>query len=194
LIAMSDADPLGSGSISVLPRAWYVYQVRDTESRLVYVGATDNLLAALGAHVFSQSAWTAIATEVVWQTYADESSARGAAADLAVHRITVPDQRRAQPTPARPATTTEEWAALAQEVQRRRQELGISRRRACVYADVMLGTWRELERGLMTGYTDTVLAGVERALQWEPGSIAQVLIGDHPIPVAQSGALTTNSS
>jgi transcriptional regulator with XRE-family HTH domain len=72
------------------------------------------------------------------------------------------------------------WPMLAERVRSRRRELGLSIRAASTAAGIARATWDDLETGARQTRQDR-WASVERALQWQPGSIAAILEGGEPI-------------
>lgn len=76
---------------------------------------------------------------------------------------------------------------LAKRVRARRQELGLSVRAAAQAADMDRNTWSYLEDGSRRT-SEFKYAGIERALQWEPGSVTAILDGREPTPAAAGNA------
>lgn len=70
---------------------------------------------------------------------------------------------------------------LGQQVALRRTQLGLSVSAAARIAQIDRGTWAGVEKAvrLTEQYN---FAGIERALQWAPGSIAATLAGGNPTP------------
>jgi transcriptional regulator with XRE-family HTH domain len=68
---------------------------------------------------------------------------------------------------------------LAAAVRRRRLELGLSERQAAERAEVARNTWSSMEAGKRQT-AEHRYAGIERALDWEPGSIDAILSGRQP--------------
>ena len=81
-------------------------------------------------------------------------------------------------------TTDERRRRLADFVNRRRLELGLSINEAARLAGVSRGTWRGVERAERTT-EEYQFAAIERALQWRPGSILDFLRGriNAPVPL-----------
>jgi transcriptional regulator with XRE-family HTH domain len=75
---------------------------------------------------------------------------------------------------------------LAKKVRARRVELGLSVRAAAQAADIDRNTWSYLEDGSRRT-SEFKYAGIERALQWESGSVAAILEGREPTPVQPGG-------
>ncbi|MFC3504854.1 helix-turn-helix domain-containing protein [Micromonospora krabiensis] len=71
---------------------------------------------------------------------------------------------------------------LATLVRARRIELGLSARAAAQTAGIDRNTWAYLENGTRRT-AEFNYAGIERALQWAPGSIQRVLEGGEPAPL-----------
>ncbi len=75
----------------------------------------------------------------------------------------------------------ENWQALASAVVRRRVELGHTTRARFVEATGMKArTMGDIETARRTSYDSTTLARLEQALQWEPGTVKQ-LLGSEPL-------------
>lgn len=70
---------------------------------------------------------------------------------------------------------------LARLVQERRREIGLSVRAAAQASGVARNTWIGVEDAARKT-ADSNYAGVERALQWEPGSVDAILAGGEPRP------------
>lgn len=71
---------------------------------------------------------------------------------------------------------------LARKVRARRVELGLSVRAAALAAEMDRNTWSYLEDGSKRT-AEFKYAGIERALQWEPGSVTAILDGREPTPI-----------
>lgn len=70
---------------------------------------------------------------------------------------------------------------LGRQIGERRRQLGLSVRAAAQRAGVDRATWTAAENGTRT-IAEYNHAGVERALDWEQGTIARVLAGGAPNP------------
>lgn len=70
--------------------------------------------------------------------------------------------------------------SLATVITARRKERRLSQQRAADLAGVHRLTWRGWENGSTP--EDFNYAGIERALEWEPGSVEAVLAGGKPKP------------
>ena len=82
------------------------------------------------------------------------------------------------------AVTTPDPARLARIARDRRNELGLTQRQAADAAGVSDQTWLTLENGRTV--SRRTLAGVDEAMQWEPGSARAVLMGGDPTPIGAS--------
>lgn len=67
-----------------------------------------------------------------------------------------------------------DWQRVAQEVRRRRLALGLARTAA---DGVSPATWTKLENARQRSYKPFLLANVERALRWPPGTIERIAAG-----------------
>lgn len=74
---------------------------------------------------------------------------------------------------------TAQTRSLGEHVAERRKRLGLSQSRAAKLADVSRTTWITWERGTATP-EDYNHIKIERALQWEPGSVEAILAGGEP--------------
>ena len=70
---------------------------------------------------------------------------------------------------------------LGRQVAQRRTHLGLSVSAAARIAQIDRGTWTGIEKAarMTEAYN---YAGIERALNWSPGSIAATLAGGNPTP------------
>lgn len=80
----------------------------------------------------------------------------------------------------------EAWARLAREVKRRRVQLELTQQQVASEGGPSVSILTRIETAKQTSYQDMALARLERALQWEPGSIAAILAGGTPTPTAQA--------
>lgn len=76
------------------------------------------------------------------------------------------------------------WTTLANHVTKRRSQLGLTQGQVRVAGGPGPSTMRSIERVLQTSYKPHVLRSLERALQWEPGSVDAILNGGDPTPIA----------
>ncbi|HEX5596348.1 MAG TPA: hypothetical protein VFX61_10075 [Micromonosporaceae bacterium] len=76
---------------------------------------------------------------------------------------------------------------LATLVQERRLHLRLGIEPAARAAGMSKDTWKKVEAG-REDVRDTSYAGVERALQWAPGSCRRILAGGDPVIVEESTA------
>ncbi|MDJ0010147.1 hypothetical protein [Gordonia alkanivorans] len=87
--------------------------------------------------------------------------------------------------------TGPEWKRLAQLVVSRRIELGMKTTKALAdAADLSARMVGDIENHRRTNYSPGARAQIENALEWEPGSINQVLDGADPTPVRRPAVLT----
>lgn len=76
-----------------------------------------------------------------------------------------------------------EWKALGRAVTSRRVELGFDRRDDFAStAGIGSRTIGEIERGEEKGYRDSLIARLEKALQWPPGAVRSIVDGGDPPP------------
>jgi transcriptional regulator with XRE-family HTH domain len=68
---------------------------------------------------------------------------------------------------------------LGELVKARRLHLGISVRQAAETAEIARNTWSDMEDGSRRT-AEIKFPGIERVLQWQPGSIASIMLGDEP--------------
>jgi hypothetical protein len=74
-----------------------------------------------------------------------------------------------------------DWKALGRAVTSRRVELGYDRRDDfAAMAGIGSRTVGEIERGEEKGYRDSLIAKLEKALQWPPGSTRTIVAGGEP--------------
>lgn len=73
---------------------------------------------------------------------------------------------------------------LGQRVRQRREDLGLSQPAAADRAGINRDTWRNMENGSrdIRSYNHRA---VERALQWQPGSVEAILAGGEPQPLGE---------
>ncbi|TBL29073.1 XRE family transcriptional regulator [Verrucosispora sp. SN26_14.1] len=77
---------------------------------------------------------------------------------------------------------------LAQKIKKRRlEDLGLSVSAAARAAGIDRATWTSAEKGDRDTQPHN-WAGIERALNWRPGSIAAILEGGHPTPATGEAA------
>lgn len=87
-------------------------------------------------------------------------------------------------------TESGERDALPRSLERRRMELRLSKSEAARRAGVSRMAYWEWERGRRVPY-DTNYAGIEDAMQWEPGSVEDLLRnGADPRPLETDPGLT----
>ncbi len=74
-----------------------------------------------------------------------------------------------------------DWKALGRAVTSRRVELGYDRRDDfAATAGIGSRTVGEIERGEEKGYRDSLIAKLEKALQWPPGAVRSIVAGGDP--------------
>jgi len=78
-----------------------------------------------------------------------------------------------------PADDTQGRKRLGELVKQRRLAIPLSVRAAADLAKIARGTWDSLEDGSRRTL-NTAYAGIERALQWAPGSVEAILRGGEP--------------
>ncbi|MEM7096145.1 MAG: hypothetical protein AAF567_24280 [Actinomycetota bacterium] len=71
------------------------------------------------------------------------------------------------------------WRKLAEAVERRRNELGLSKRQAISVAGMSANTWLKLENDAQP-ISEHLWRKVEIALDWEHGSVRSLLEGGDP--------------
>lgn len=75
-------------------------------------------------------------------------------------------------------------STLAERVRSRRLELGLSQTKAAALGDVSHRTWVRVELEGFTDLRELTRAGIERALQWEAGTVTRLIhsewVADHP--------------
>lgn len=91
------------------------------------------------------------------------------------------------------AANTDERTRLAAEMDRRRIKLGLRWEHIADKARISTTHLRKIRRG-DTGASEIVIASLEDALQWERGSIAQILAGGRPAEQAGSEAPALNAT
>ncbi|MEW2474654.1 helix-turn-helix domain-containing protein [Micromonospora gifhornensis] len=75
---------------------------------------------------------------------------------------------------------------LAEMIRTRRLELGLSVSAVARTAGIDRATWASAEKGERDTQPHN-WAGIERALNWRPGSIASILAGGDPTPTTDDG-------
>lgn len=82
-----------------------------------------------------------------------------------------------------------DWRRLAAAVIARREELDLTQEDVRQKGGPSTATMRLIEGALQTSYRGVILARLERALEWEPGSVRAILRGGEPTPLrhAQEG-------
>ncbi|MFD3741114.1 helix-turn-helix domain-containing protein [Streptomyces sp. NPDC058629] len=80
---------------------------------------------------------------------------------------------------------TEDHPRLADYVTARREELGLSVRRAAQLAGIAYDTWRRIEGGTKKVHRPNI-AKVDPVLGWAPGSAVGILEGREPIPIRET--------
>ena len=77
----------------------------------------------------------------------------------------------------------EAWERLGRAARERRISLGMSQPDVSASGGPSTGVISKIENAKQDSYEDRVLAQLERALQWKPGSAKAVLAGGEPLPV-----------
>jgi hypothetical protein len=81
------------------------------------------------------------------------------------------------------ATTGNDWQRLAGFVRARREEdLGLTQEEIAAAGGPSTATQRLIEGARHDSYRPASLRSLERALQWEPGSVRAILAGGDPVP------------
>ncbi|MFI5891975.1 hypothetical protein ACIA5D_17880 [Actinoplanes sp. NPDC051513] len=88
--------------------------------------------------------------------------------------------------------STDARQRLADQVRSRRLQLGLSVRAAAEQAGIARGTWIGLEDASRRT-AETSYAGIERILQWAPGSVSGVLGGEQPADALVDPSSTPDS-
>lgn len=81
----------------------------------------------------------------------------------------------------RMAGNTLDWNAVAEAIEARRIELGITSERLAQLADVSNSTIKNLRRSERAKYSETTLWNVGRALGWTNESLERIARGEEPI-------------
>lgn len=79
---------------------------------------------------------------------------------------------------------TSDWQRLADAVVRRRSELGLTQFEVAQRGPLSLDRVQAIEGVRSTRYRGSTLAALERALEWEYGSVRAVLASSEPTPKA----------
>ena len=79
--------------------------------------------------------------------------------------------------------TGKDWDRLAEFARERRVELGMTQEDVRGAGGPSTATVRLIEGALQQGYQPATLRDLEKALQWERGSVARILAGGNPAPV-----------
>lgn len=64
---------------------------------------------------------------------------------------------------------------LGDLIRERRTHIGLRQTEIIAAAGVSIATWRLIERGAATSFRGLTLAGVEKALEWPRGTIAEIV-------------------
>lgn len=84
----------------------------------------------------------------------------------------------------RSVPTNPDWKRLAAAVTARRTALGLTQTDVAAAGGPSMASMRLIEGALQASYRPGTLAGLERVLQWQPGSITAILNGGTPTPIA----------
>lgn len=79
---------------------------------------------------------------------------------------------------------------LAQYVVARRSELGLTQAEAAALAQLAVATIQVIEAAEQERFRPVTMGAVDRALSWAPGSVASILAGGEPTPVAAEQELS----
>lgn len=80
---------------------------------------------------------------------------------------------------------TADWRRLADYVVRRRAQLGLTQSQLAQAGPLSIDRVQSVEGAKRESYRISTLVALERALQWEPGSIDLILAGGSPTPVGE---------
>ena len=83
--------------------------------------------------------------------------------------------------------TGKDWDRLAEHVRERRTELGMTQEDVRHAGGPSTATMRLIEGSLQKAYQPSILARLERALQWRPRSVQRILDGGDPVPLDEAG-------
>ncbi len=75
-----------------------------------------------------------------------------------------------------------DWERLAEFARERRDELGLTQEDVRAAGGPSTASIRLIEGALQHAYQPATLRDLERALQWERGSVARILAGGDPVP------------
>lgn len=84
----------------------------------------------------------------------------------------------------------EAWVRLGREVRRRRIGLDMNQPDVSAAGGPSTGVISKIENARQTHYEDRVLALLERALRWQPGSCKRVLDGGDPVELGEPTSVT----
>jgi hypothetical protein len=84
---------------------------------------------------------------------------------------------------------TDDWQRLAACVRDRRSDLGLTQEETAAAGGPSTATLRLIENGRQGGYRPAILRALERALQWERGSVRAILDGGDPAPADDDATL-----
>jgi hypothetical protein len=76
---------------------------------------------------------------------------------------------------------SKDWDRLAEFTRERRVELGLTQEDVRVEGGPSTATMRLIEGALQEGYQPATLRDLEKALQWEHGSVMRILNGGDPV-------------
>lgn len=167
--------PLDEGTLVIKPAGIFVYTVRDWADAIIYIGMTNDICRRMTAHS-RNSVWWPDAAGVTWELWPTRPRAAKREAELIKEHRPVWNIVLNGPRP-RPTYERAAWLKVGETVRvareaRRETQTSLA---ATVGADVRL--LRALERGEGNQCSVEVLAAVELALKWHPGSILAVLEG-----------------
>lgn len=84
----------------------------------------------------------------------------------------------------------QDWRKLAAEVTKRRTQLGMTQQDVQASGGPATATLRNIEGGHQTSYRGVILSRLEKALEWEPGSVDAILAGGEATPSQANSAHT----
>lgn len=87
------------------------------------------------------------------------------------------------------ALDQDRWQRLGEYVTRRRNELGMTQGQVQAAGGPSVATMRLIEGAMQQSYQGRILGGLEQALRWSPGSVANILNGGEPMFAPASSAV-----
>jgi transcriptional regulator with XRE-family HTH domain/predicted GIY-YIG superfamily endonuclease len=182
--------PAATGEFPVDPSGAFVYRAYTTGGALLYVGYTDDLARRLTGHRRERSPWINDATRVTWEFYpraADALLAERRAIENEHPKWNVSHNHariKADRMGHRQLYPPASWQRLGELIKLRRGYGKYSQTKIARAAGTDLATVRAIEAGETLLYDRAALEGIERALDWRPGSVEVVLAGGEPTPLS----------